>query len=278
MTRPMAVFLLILLAITLSCSAVTRADEIRVTGAITSFTGNILGQNQTFFDMCPANTCGVVGPPPPPVPTCPDVGCSVTQGIAHVAFGTNPTLDTINQLSFRVDSLPANGLTFQAAPLANLDPASEFKLGTLTFTDALWTGNADFGFTIVAKDLDTGQTGTFDGILRMISTPNTGTPQQNADFIYLVDLNGNPVTDPLTLAPLPSFRVLENGTGSVNIFGQLGSLDLTRLTDATGDGFLDVSLTNDLGGPPSSATPEPPVSVLLISGTLILAAWKRCRQ
>jgi hypothetical protein len=276
MSKTLAVFFLILLAITLSCSGVTSADEIRVTGAITSFTGNILGQNQTFFEMCPANTCG--GPPTPPVATCPDTGCGAIQGIATVPFGTSPTQDTINQLQFEVDPLSPNDLIFKSAPLADLNPGSEFKLGTLTFTNGLWTGNADFGFSIVAKDQATGQTGTFNGIIRMILTPNTGpTPEANADFVYLLDANGTPVANLLTNVTLPSIRALENGTVSADIFGRFGSLDLTRIDDVTGDGFLDASLTNDLSGPPSTPTPEPTTLALLVAGTFILAAFKGCR-
>jgi len=113
----------------------------------------------------------------------------------------------------------------------------------------------------------------------MVSTPNTGsTPDANADFVYLLDANGTPVANLLTNVTLPSIRAHENGTVSADIFGMFGSLDLTRIDNVTGDGFLDVSLTNDLGGPPSTATPEPATLTLLAGGTLILAAWKRLRQ
>jgi len=266
-----------------------RADQINVTAAITSFSGNVLGQNQTFFQYCPANSCGVVGAPPPLNPTCPDAGCSVVQGIANVSFGGDPTRDTVNQLSFFVGSATQNGLSFSVAkgpggfPL-DVDPLNPFKLGTLTFTNGSWTGDANFGFTIVANDITTHTTHTFDGFIHLSLTPNSATnmPQQNADFVFLTDANGIPVVNPLTLLPLGSVRAYElsdspNGsnTVSVDIFGQLGSLDLTSIENAQGGGFIDASITQDLAGP-TAQTPEPATLALLGSGVLmIMAALKR---
>jgi hypothetical protein len=264
-----------------------RADTIGVTGSFTSFTGGILGGGQTFFDFCPAQSCGVIGPPPGPVPTCPDAGCGTSLGIAHVSFGGNPTQDTISQLSFRVDSLTKNELIFKAARdpnssfLHDVSPAHQFKLGTLTFTNGLWTADANFGFSMVAQDFTTSASHRFDGLIHMVNTLNTGTPQQNADFIYITDLTGNPVVSPLTLEPLPSIRAYEladspNGSNSVTVdlFGKFGSLDLTGIDNATGGGFIDVSLTSELGGPPSQV-PEPATFALLSSGVLALAALKK---
>jgi hypothetical protein len=268
----------------------TRADDIdiRVTGSFTSFTGSILGGGQTFFEFCPADACGVIGLPPGwPFPTCPDAGCGTFLGIAHVPFGGNPKQDTANHLSFRVDSQAKNELIFKAARdpnsfiLHDVNPGNPFELGTLTFTNGLWTADANFGFSIVAYDLSHSTSHRFDGLIQMALTPNTGTPQQNADFIYITDPAGNPVVSPLTLKALPSIRAYEladspNGSNSVTVdlFGKFGSLDLTSIENATGGGFIDVSLTSEPGGPPSQV-PEPATFALLGCGVLALAALKR---
>src|SRR5262249_2410479 len=261
-----------------------RADQIAVTGAFTSFTGDIIGQSSTFFEFCPANSCGVVGPPPPPVATCPDAGCATVVGTAHVPIGGDPTRDTINQLSFRIEGSTENALIFNAAAPANLSPTSEFKLGTLTFTNGIWSGDADFGFSIVARDSTTATSHRFDGLIHMSLTPNTGTtPQQNADFIYITNLAGQPAVNPLTLQPLGSIRAYEladspSGSNSVTVdlFGKFRSLDLTRFDNPTEGGFLDVSVTSDLGGPPG-AVAEPGTFGLLGSGVLALAALKKLK-
>lgn len=263
------------------------ADTIQVTGAFTSFTGTVLGQGVSFVQYCPAQTCGFAGPPPPNFGlVCPDSGCGTPVGIAHVPLGGNPALDTFNQLSFFVDTLTTNGLVFQAARdpnsffLNDVSPGGEFKLGTLTFTNGIWSGDADFGFSIVARDLTTHVSHAFDGLIHMSLTPNTGpTPASRADFIYITDPAGNPVVSPLTLTPLPSFRVFELGdaasnTATVDLFGRFGSLDLTRFDNVTGGGFLDVSLTTDLGGPPTQA-PEPATLALFGSALLALVALRK---
>jgi len=284
-----ALFFILCVIFLFAFAGAVRADNITVTGAITSFTGNVLGQNQTFYEYCPANSCSVIGPPPPTPVICPDLGCSEVQGIGHATFGGDPAHDTVNQLSFFVDSGTPNGLTFQAArgpngfPL-NVDPTNPFMLGTLTFTNGIWTGDADFGFSIVAHDSTNGTTHTFDGLIHLALTPNstTNSPAANADYIFLTDPNGNPIVNPLTLVPLPSIRAYElsdspNGsnTVSVDIFGKFGSLDLTSYENVQGGGFLDTSLTTDLGGPPTSPVPEPATLALLGGGALLVGALKK---
>ncbi len=285
-----ALFFIFCVVFLFTFAGAARADNIVVTAAITSFTGNVLGQNETFYEYCPANSCGVIGPPPPTPVICPDIGCSAVQGIGHATFGGDPTHDTVNQLSFFVDSGTPNGLTFQTAhdpgsfALNDVDPTNAFKLGTLTFTNGVWTGDADFGFSIVAHDSTTGATHTFDGLIHMALTPNstTNSPAANADFIFLTDPNGNPIVNPLTLVPLPSIRAYEladsptgSNTVSVDIFGKFGSLDLTSYENVQGGGFLDTSLTTDLGGPPSSSVPEPASFALLGCGALLMAALRK---
>lgn len=271
-----------------------QADAVRVTGAFTTFTGVVLGGNSSngsFLSVCHADACAVIGPPfPPPPLICPDAGCSSGPGIVtNFPLGGNPAGDTVDRLSFDVTGQVSNALDFRAnrgpggSPL-DVDPGSRFKLGTLTFRNGLWTGDADIGFSIVARDTTIGQSFTFTGFLHMHLTPNTGTPMQNADFITLRDAAGSPVISPLTLSNLGSIRAYEladspigSNSVTVDLFGQFGSLDPTDFANPIGGGFLDTSITAALGGPPPdpTAVPEPGTLLLLVTGLLAMAGTSR---
>jgi hypothetical protein len=288
MSKRLVFFSLVVASLVLLSGAAARADSVRVTGSFTSFTGVVLGDSgPSYIDFCPGSSCGA----PVPVPhhqVCPDTGCSTGLGIAtNVPIHGDPTSDANPHLFFLVDSQTENELIFQAARdpnsflLNDVNPNSRFRLGTITFTNGLWTGDANFGFSIVAQDVTTHTTNRFDGFIRMVITPNTGTPQQNADFIYITDPAGNPVLNPLTFQTLPSIRAYELGDGpagsnsvTVDLFGRFGSLDLTDFDNATGGGFIDVSLTLEPGGPPSSV-PESGTFALLGCGVLAIAALKK---
>ena len=73
---------------------------------------------------------------------------------------------------------------------------------------------------------------------------------------------------------LPSFRVLEGSSATVNVYGAVDALELTRLAEVSGDGFLDASHDIAL----SSAVPEPSGTILITSGlaiTMIVARRRR---
>jgi hypothetical protein len=261
------------------------ADAIRVTGAFTSFSGVVFGDlGPTMFSFCPADTCaGPVGTGQFQV--CPDSGCSTDVGMAtNVPIGGNPTFDIASRLFFTAAGGTENALLFRAAsfPDPNDPGPNNFKIGTLTFINGLWTGNAKFGFSIVATDSTISRTERFDGFINLqLTSPNTGTPQQNADYIYITNSAGVPVANPLTLKPLPSIRAYEladSPTGSnsvtVDIRGAFGSLDFLSFENPTEGGFLDVSLTDELAGPPASQVPEP-ATFVLIGSVLGIATLKR---
>jgi len=274
-------FVLLAACCLLLITGTVQADNVSITGAFTSFTGVVT--NQSLLDWCPADQCGSIGPPSQGVQLCPDAGCSTFFGpLTNFPIPMNPSQDTTSSVTFSVPfNPPSNELIFKAeqglngSPLV-VDPHAAFKLGTLTFTNGLWTGDADFGFSIVAQDATTQTAHVFTGFVHMgLTSPNTGTPAQNADFIYLTDAAGNPVVSPLTDVTLPSLRAYEladsptgSNTVSADLYGVFGSLDPTSLQNVTGGGFLDASLTPALSTPP---VPEPSTLVLLITGLLPMA-------
>jgi hypothetical protein len=249
-------------------SGTAQAERITVTGAFTSFSGVVLGGGQSFMQFCPAGACGGPGPGPFTSTICPDAGCTSALGLATRSLGGRPNQDTTSQLFFRVSGNPRNALIFRANSLLDDASPSRFKLGTLTFTNGLWTADATIGFSIVA-DTPIHQPHRFTGLVSMRLTPNTGTPQQNADFITLTDAAGNPVVSPLTLENLGSVRAYElddsptgGNTVTVDLFGQFGSLNLTDFANPVGDGFLDASITAELAGP-VAVIPEPSTCTLV---------------
>jgi hypothetical protein len=136
-------------------------------------------------------------------------------------------------------------------------------LGSLTFTNGVWTGDADFGFTLTATDVNAPHNAyTFNGFVHMqlnTAPPGVTNPaqkaQMDADCVYLTNSGGQPVTDPQTGLSLSNFCVYElnnplglSNTAAVNLYGTIGSLDPTRFGDLAGGGFLTA---------PASSVPEP---------------------
>ena len=157
----------------------------------------------------------------------------------------------------------------------------EMLLGSLTFTNGTWTGDADFGITITATDvLSPHQAYTFTGLVHM--TLNTAAPgltdphqiaRDNADCISLTDQSGQPLVgfmDRWFCADELNNGLGISNTTTVNLFGTIGSLDPTRFGDLTGGGFVV----------PVQATPEPELwpmmSALLVIGVVI--GYRRDRR
>jgi len=283
MAKHRALVVLLAACCVLLVTGTAKADDITVTGAFTSFAGDVTSQN--LIDWCGAGVCGTAGFPGPGVIICPN--CASPSGFSNFPIPMNPAQDTTSGVTFWVPfNPPSNELTFTSSPgpLLNVDPNLPFKLGTLTFTNGLWTGDADFGFSIVAHDLTTQTDHTFTGFVHMGLTINDFanlTPAQNADFVFLTDLAGAQLIDPLTNLPLGSLRAYElvdtpTGTNiaSADLFGVLGSLHPTSFQNPVG-GFLDISVTPALGGPPTSSVPEPGTLMLLITGFLAMAGTLR---
>jgi len=245
-------------------------DNVRITGAFTTFTGTVFGGNVTFMSYCGVSQCALPGGAPLPI-ICPDIGCSDTTPSGNIATNFplgSPQFDTSSTVSFWTFGNPGNVLTFTTngqGGIIQIDPFAEFKLGTLSFTNGSWISSATFGLTVIVDDSGFSTMHglhTFTGFvnLGLTAPPPGATPEENADFIFLTDANGVPVKNPVTLITLPSMRVYEafdspvgTNVGTVTLYAKLGSLDLTRMADPTGGAFLDVSLTSEPGGPPTQA-------------------------
>jgi hypothetical protein len=274
-----------------------------MTGGFTSFSGNVGGDaDPNYIRALGLHTgvdCGIVDCSNPLLffdQICPDAGCSAAGGPASadsLLSGCDPT----NYLTFRSYGCPPSASPICANTPNELDfvPATNsilsqggMLLGSLTFTNGVWTGDADFGFTITATDiLGPHNAYTFTGNLHMIL--NTAAPggtnphqiaQDNADCISLTNQSGQSVSS--FVDRYFCAYELNNGLGlsnttTVNLYGTIGSLDPTRFGDVTGGFITDANGNLIL---PVQSTPEPQlwpvISGLLAIGVVI--GYRRDRR
>jgi len=191
--------------------------------------------------------------------------------------GTREFAENTSTVEFnRADSSNPNSiLSFDAAINSDYATGEEFLLGILTFTNGDWIGGSDsipgsFTFSISASSdqVHDGEMQVFEGTLLLQTNPNGNDPEESADWFYIEEEPG-----------LGSVRVLEfedtdNNTGSVEIWGQFGSLNLVEFRNPTGGAFLSESVTSD----PNSAVPEPTTMLLFGCGLLGLAHVSRRKE
>ncbi len=236
---------------------------VSVTGGFTSFQGVVLGPaagTQSFING---------------TSVCPDAGCGTPAGIANVAFPTpQQTVDFYNlQFTGGPQNTP-NELQFTPAAPQTVHvsgPVTPYLLGTVTFENGIWSGDADFGFQLTTHSDDAPLNNqTNDVIIRMRLTPNdfvNQTDMQNADFLEVINpATDQPLVNPMTGLPLLTLRVDElqdgNNIGSAQLMGVIDDFFLTDFANPSGGAFL--SSSHDLN---PSAAPEPSY-VLLLGGAL----------
>lgn len=162
---------------------------------------------------------------------------------------------------FATPTLIAFSGTSQANPSSTND---DFLLGSLTLTNGIFFFQAGVDITVSTASDDLAFDGKmFNDILQYIVTPNNGiSHEDDADYAFFV---GRP--------DLGQVRVYEaasglGNTGSIELWGRVGSLIPTAFRNATGGVFLN----------PFTAVPEPGVVSLLAAGFLSLVAGRRRRQ
>jgi hypothetical protein len=136
----------------LALSAASAQESVSVSGGFTSFSGVILGNNTAYINGAPY---------------CPDAGCNVAFGPATVTFLTPQlSLDFFNKQGSFEDI--HNLVQFTPAPAQSVSGKGvPFLLGTFTIANGVWSGDADFGFSLTTSS----------------TTPNSPLDGQNKDPI-----------------------------------------------------------------------------------------------
>jgi hypothetical protein len=255
---------------------------VSVTGGFTSFQGVVLGPaagTQSFING---------------TSVCPDTGCGTSAGTANLTFQPPTPKNTVDFYNLQYIGGPPNTpneLQFTPAAPQQVHvagPVTQYLLGTVTFENGIWSGDADFGFQLTTHSNDAALDGqTNDVIIRMRLTPNNfvnQTPDQNADFLELINpTTGQPIDNWLTGNPLQTLRVDEiqdsptgSNIGSANLYGVIDDLFFTDFANPTGAAFLSSSHT--LSPDSTSAVPEPSAVVLLCGALVGMAICVRRRN
>jgi hypothetical protein len=190
----------------------------------------------------------------------PDDPSSVGQGIGLgvVPLGGATSVffytDSRDSLGFLTSVGIANLLSFTPGPAVDVGVGTPFLLGTFTVQNGEWWAASpvhEFTFEMVTHSSDPLLDGhTFSDTIIWYVTPNGGPPDVKADYFYFA---GHP--------ELGSVRVLEasdgDNRGTVDFYGQIGSLDPTGFANPTGGVFLDPSVDPFPIPPPPTVVPEP---------------------
>jgi hypothetical protein len=117
---------------------------------------------------------------------CPDAGCGTGIGIANVDLHGITSDVAFYNTDFGVSS-PVNEIILTSNPNQSVTRGVPFLAGWLTYTNGVWFTDPLFEIDATTLSLDDP---SFDALvlqdtLHVGITPNTGSPYQNADFVYL---------------------------------------------------------------------------------------------
>jgi len=228
-------------------SAASAQEFVSVSGGFTSFSGEILAHNTASINgasYCPDGDTSA---------DCsgePSGSGQLTLGLPN--FPTGPFTTPQPSLDFLVVGATPNLVQFTPAPAQSVSGKGvPFLLGTFTIANGVWSGDAHFGFSLTTNNAQApvdcqNSTGspldcqTFTGFLYMALTPNStsNTPEQNADTYTLLNTTGNPLNLPIMLVYELADSTTGSNMGTVDLYGQIGTLDLNGLSNPQGGLFL----------------------------------------
>jgi hypothetical protein len=253
------VFRCALVVMLLACAAPVSAAPVWVTGGFTSFSG-VVGSDFQFDTLINGDV------------VCPDAGCGIGIGAANVVFGSPAGQVDFFTTDFGSPAI-ANQLVFTPAQPQDVVKGQEFLLGTLSYTNGIWFTDPEFGFSLTTHSDDPDLAGfeLVDTVHLFITTNlPTNTPDFNADFVYLKNLT--------TLGSVRAYELADSPNGSnrvtVDVFGTINSLHLTRFANAQGGGFIDAGV-NAEPTPAPAPVPEPATIALLAAGLASMARLQR---
>jgi len=193
------------------------------------------------------------------------VGSGVTNGVFNSLdlIGapdiTYPDVNGIgtNQLNFSFPSFDSNFFKFDGTSFENVQVGQTFVLGTLSYKNGLGFIGGHTSELAVSSSSSTTTPFDFNQILteqiRLELTPNfllvdgvifDATPEQQADILYFPNR-----------PELGSFRIYENSTGTVEVLGRFGSLQLAGFGNAISGGFVDPTI-DPIPTAPAVSVPE----------------------
>ncbi|MCU0840382.1 MAG: PEPxxWA-CTERM sorting domain-containing protein [Thiobacillaceae bacterium] len=190
-----------------------------------------------------------------------------------------PSAEVEFWLSFDGDKSGVNAIRFTPGPAADVGVGDEFLLGTFTLANGGWFGtwpvpggnyvfpDSAFGFRLTTQSGDGSLDGhVFSGTLRYHVTGTTSLdPADDADYFYIKER-----PDLGFVGAYESYNTpTGSNTGSIELYGKIGSLVPTRFANPQG-----VVLAGALPTPP---IPEPETWAMLLAG-LGLVGWAARRR
>jgi len=252
-------------AVILAGAFLLSASPANAVASVTNYTGAVTG---TWSDPVPS---GVLIDGATQATSFLDNTATANCSLAGCAFNTHPAPPNTVIWGTNTGVTPDHStITFDGAPFTSVASGQSFKLGTLTYengTSALESiiFGATLTISIALTDPATKTVTDLPVSIAFVTTNNTGTDAQNADFVDFRPTLPN------------TFNVLEGATAIADLYGhiigdpQIG-LDLITLDPLSppGAGFIGT-------GVPTVPTPEP-ASLAVLASALTLAGMVRRRR
>lgn len=257
-------------------AAVALTGAVGTTGGFTAWQGDLFERyftrpdGEVVFAAEPVEYTRVNGVDV--LPNLPDRGYVEAFGVRTLAQGElvfGESIPGAVLFGYRNPARPPytlNEMRFDGAPVTDVALGDTFRIGTITVTNGIWFSSAQADLTVRTFSDDSAFDGhMFSDTLRYVVTVNDedgfgGTPENRADYVEFVNRPG-----------LGRIRVLEAidadvgpNTGSVELWGRIGSLEPLYLANAQGGVFVQ-------------AVPEPGTWAMLVAGLAGVGAMARRR-